>query len=70
MASAPPASASAGDKRKAAEEKDPDFDLVRNISPEYGMEIRAACSIVSACSSCLSCHDPVCCAQTSSKSNR
>jgi hypothetical protein len=32
MASAPPSAASAGDKRKAAaEEKDPDFDLVRGL---------------------------------------
>jgi hypothetical protein len=33
MAAAPPSTASAGDKRKAAaEEKDPDFDLVRDFS--------------------------------------
>jgi hypothetical protein len=32
MAAAPPATASTGDKRKAAaEEKDPDFDLVRDF---------------------------------------
>jgi hypothetical protein len=63
MASTPPASASAGDKRKAVEEKDPDFDLVRNISLEHGLKMRAACAIVSAYFSCLSCHDAVCCAQ-------